>query len=123
MVLFRHLRLPALFDHDGLMRLDENCGTGYVVARRELVTDIDRRIAPGAPGKEARAPFRWGYGRRHRRQYGLGKFRPASDRFDRDGFNDEFLRRIDKAEPRLMGRFEGGAQVGEGGVPLVAFWR
>ena len=102
-------RPPAVLDHDGLVRFDDDGRAVDRVTGRKLVAGEDRRVVPGAAGIEARRAAR-------RRAGGtvvvgktdLGEIRSAADRLDRDGFDDELLGRVDEAEARFVRGFERG---------------
>ena len=73
------LRLPTILDHHRLVCLDDDGGTGDLVARLELVARVHRSVVPGAAEKETRPSSRRGnrIGRK------LGRFcngsRPATE--------------------------------------------
>jgi hypothetical protein len=48
MIFRRQFGLPAVFDHDGLMRLDDDSGATDARTGLELVTKIDICLVPGA---------------------------------------------------------------------------
>ena len=107
MVLRGELRLPAVLDDDGLMRLDDDRGAvdampGLRAARacrpRRRARRRSRRIRALRPG-EGSSLFR-------ERQDRLGKFRAAADRFDRHRFDDQLLGGVDESELRFMRGFE-----------------
>ena len=108
MVLGRQLRLPAVLDHDSLVRLNDDGGAGDLVARREQIAREYAGVVPVPAGEEARAP-RWrGQGRVGDGLRRLGEFRAAADGFDRHRFDDKLLRGVDEAETRQMRGLEGG---------------
>jgi hypothetical protein len=55
MVLGGDLGAPAVFEHDGLVRLDDDGGALDLVARRKLLAGVDRGLVPLAVGEELRA--------------------------------------------------------------------
>jgi hypothetical protein len=102
------LGLPAGFDDDRLVRLDDQRRAAHPLAGRERLAAEDRRVAPPAPGEEADAPA--ARGRRGRRRGvdlggggGLGL-----EALKLDGFDDQPLARHREAELRLVSRLEGG---------------
>ena len=104
---------PAVLDHDGLVRLDDDGGALHLRAGLELVAGVDRGLAPFAAGEELRAPGGRGQLAARGLAGALAEFRAAADRLDRDGFDHQLLRAVDKAEPRLVGLLEGGLHLGQ----------
>ena len=93
MVLRRDLGLPAGFDDDGLVRLDDEGGAGDLVAGRELVAGVDGGVVPFA----ARRRICVAAGRRGELACArscvvlLAELGAAADRFDRHRFDDHRL--------------------------------
>ncbi len=113
-VIFRgDLGAPTVLDHDGLVRLDHDGGTGDLVAGRELIAGEHRGVVPAAAGIEARRARGGGQGSGCRRQHRLGEFRAAADRLDRDCLDHQLLGRVDEAETGFVRGLEGGFHGGE----------
>ena len=109
---------PAVLDHDGLMRLDDDGRPGHGVAGRKLGARIDRGVVPLAARIESRAARR---GRKRvagDRQHRLGELRAAADGLDRHRFHHQVLGLVDESEPRFVGRLEGGLH-----SPAIAAYR
>ena len=105
-VLGGDLGAPAVLDHDGLMRLDDDRRAHHRVAGRKLRAGEDRGVVPGAAGIEAGGADRRGQGGGGDVEHRLGKFRAAADRFDRHRFDHELLGLVDEAEARFVRLFE-----------------
>src|SRR5204862_7196614 len=104
-ILFRDRRLPAGFDHQGLMRLDQDGGVGHAMAGTEPLAEENLFFMPGSAGIEpsvARGFRRRGFDRQSR----FWEFARSTDRFDRHRLYDDGLGRVDEAEARAMRRLE-----------------
>ena len=106
MVAPRDRRLPAGFNHDRLVRLDQQRGSRHRVIDAELSAAEDRRVVPRVDGKEPRP------GSRGRQRFAgwltleLRQGLATAHRLDRHRGDDQRLVVIDKAEAGLVGRFE-----------------
>ncbi len=97
-VLDGDLGLPAVLDHDGLMRLDDDRGPRHFVAGGKLLADVDCRLVPFAAGIETGVSGRVGERGAGGRQYRLGEFCTAADRLDRNRLDHQFLGLVDESE-------------------------
>jgi len=105
---------PAVLDHDGLMRLDDDGGAAYRVAGRKLLADEHRGLVP-FPARIKFGPARGGgEGGARRRRHRLGELRAPADRLDRHRFDDQLLAIVDESEPRFVRGLEGGFHLREG---------
>ncbi len=107
MVLRRDPGAPAVFDHDRLMRLDDERGPVDARADRQRLAQENVGLPPRALGEEPRPDRgRRRAGRRDEKRP-FGKTRGAADRFRRHRLDHQRLGRVDEAEPRLVRRLEG----------------
>ena len=104
---------PAVLDHDGLVRLDDDGGACDLVAGRKLVAGVDRGLVPGAAGEEFACG---GRARAACRASSCGAFAElgaAADRLDRHRLDHQLLAAVDEAEARLVRLLEGGFHLGK----------
>ena len=113
MVLRRDLGAPAVLDHDGLVRLDDDGGAVDLVAGRKLLAGVDRGLVPLAVGEELVVRAGEGSLARVVLCFALAEFGAAADRLDRHRLDHQLLGAVDEAEPRLVRLLEGGLHFGE----------
>ena len=104
----RQLGLPALFDNDRLVRLDDDGRSSHLLSRDERLARIDGGAVPFSAGEEPRAA------RRRRtlcpRQFSrlLLEDGAAAHGFDRHRLDDQQFLSVDESELRLMRALEAG---------------
>jgi hypothetical protein len=111
MVLGGELRGPAILDHDGLVRLDDDGRAGDALPSRHRLAPDDRRLVPLPFREEAGALGDLGLaavlGRRSLLEVGA-----AADGLDLDGLDDQRLGLVHEAEAGLVRRLEGVLHLG-----------
>ena len=114
MVLSAEFGLPARFDHDGLVRFDDDGGAFHCRVDLELTAGENIGLMPFTRREKICAP-------RRRRQFStraldrlLAELGAAADRLHRHRFHHHLLATIDEAEARLVGFLEGALHRGQG---------
>src|SRR4029450_1697897 len=106
MIFCSQFGLPAGFDHDGLVGLDDDSRTFDARSGVELIAGVYIRLVP-LSGREKLRTQRWlrqGPTRAAHRLF--SKFCTAADRFNRYGLDDQLLRAVDETESCPVGLFE-----------------
>ncbi len=106
-----HFECPAILDHDGLVRLDDQAGTARARTGIDVGAAIDRCLAPCAGGIEPRV-LRSRWGRVVQRKLGFRCIGTTADRLDLVGLEDDLAVFEDKAELLPVDSLERGRHLG-----------